>query len=90
MSEIKINLNELVKVKLTDLGKDIYCRWYDKLNARLGTVIYEPTFPEEDDKGYTYFQLWNFMEIYGKYMGMAKPNVIEPLEIIYELPKEEV
>ena len=89
MNEIKINLNEYVKVKLTDLGKDIYYRWYDELNARLGTVIYEPKFPKEDDKGYTYFQLWDFMEIYGKYIGMTKPNVIKPLEIIYEPPKEE-
>ena len=88
MSEVKINLNELVKVKLTDLGKDIYYHQYDELNARLGRVIYEPTFPEEDDKGYTYFQLWNFIEIYSKYIGISKPNVIEPLEIIYEPPKE--
>lgn len=89
MNEVKINLNELVKVKLTDLGKDIYYHQYDELNARLGRVIYEPIFPKEDDKGYTLFQLWNFMEIYGKYMRMTMSNVIEPLEIIYEL-KEEV
>ena len=90
MSEIKINLNEVVKVKLTDLGKDIYCRWYDKLMANYGRTIHEPKLPKEDDKGYTCFQLWNFMEIYGKYIGMANPNVIDPLGIIYELPKEEV
>jgi hypothetical protein len=29
------------------------------------------------------------MEIYGEHFGMAKPNVIEPLEIVYEPPKDE-
>ena len=87
MGEVKINLNELVKVKLTDLGKDIYYHQYDELNARLGTIIFKPAFAKEDDEGYTYFQLWNFMEVYGKHIGLSKPNVIDPLEIIYELPK---
>ena len=89
MSEIKINLNEVIKVKLTDLGKEIYYHQYDELNARLGIVICKPTFPKVDSEGYTHFQLWNFMEIYGKHIGMGLSNVIEPLEIIYELPKEE-
>ena len=33
--------------------------------------------------GYTEFQLWNFIELYGQHIGMCKPNVIEPLDIVY-------
>ena len=32
MNDIRINLNEAVKVKLTDLGKDIYYHQFDELN----------------------------------------------------------
>lgn len=89
MNEVRINLNEVIKVKLTDLGKDIYYHQFDELNRRRGRIVCEPSFPKEDAEGYTKFQLWNFMEIYGEHIGVAQPNVIEPLEIVYELPKEE-
>lgn len=69
---IRINLNEPIKVRLTEWGKEIYCRQYDS------------KFPKEDENGYTEFQLWCFMELYGEHMGMIMPNVIEPLEIVYE------
>lgn len=87
--EVKINLNELVKVRLTDLGKDIYYHRYDELFAKSGRTICKPTFPKEDEKGYTHFQLWEFIKIYGNHIGLLNPNVIEPLKIIYEPPKEE-
>ena len=89
MNEVRINLNEVVKVKLTDLGKDIYYHRFDKLNKRCGKIVCKPSFPKEDAKGYTKFQLWDFMETYGEHLGIAKPTVINPLEIVYELPKEE-
>ena len=73
MTEIKINLNEFIKVKLTGLGKDIYSHRY---NGEL--------FPKIDENGYTRFQLWDFIQLYGEHIGMAFPNVIEPIEIIYE------
>lgn len=81
---IRINLNESIKVKLTDWGKEIYYHQYDRINARFGKEIHKPEFPKEDENGYTKFQLWCFMELYGRYMGIISPNVIEPLEIIYE------
>lgn len=89
MNEVRINLNEVVKVKLTDLGKDIYYHQFDELNRRCGRIVCKPSFPKEDAEGYTKFQLWDFIETYGKHVGMAKPNVIEPLEIIYVPLKEE-
>ena len=81
---IRINLNEPIKVKLTDWGKEIYYHQYDRINEHLGKEIHKPEFPKEDENGYTEFQLWRFMELYGRYMGMVSKNVIEPLEIVYE------
>lgn len=79
-----INLNEPIKVKLTDWGKEIYYHQYDKTNKIVGREVCKPKFPKEDENGYTEFQLWCFIELYGMHMGMTMPNVIEPLEIVYE------
>ena len=81
---VRINLNELIKVKLTDWGKEIYYHQYDRTNQIAGREICKPKFPKEDENGYTEFQLWCFIELYGEHMGMTLPNVIEPLEIIYK------
>lgn len=81
---IRINLNEPIKVKLTDWGKEIYYHQYDRTNQIAGREICKPRFPREDENGYTEFQLWCFIELYGEHMGMTLPNVIEPLEIVYE------
>jgi hypothetical protein len=81
---MKINLNEFIKVTLTDYGKEVYYHQYDELNEcikRRGGRPLEPRFPKVDEEGKTKFQLWEFMELYGKHIGMAKPNVILPLEI---------
>ena len=81
---MRINLNDPVKVKLTDWGKEIYFHQYDRVNKAVGREICKPRFPKEDEFGYTEFQLWRFMELYGEHIGITLPNVIEPLEILYE------
>lgn len=81
---IRINLNEPIKVKLTDWGKEIYYHQYDRINQIYGREICKPSFPKEDENGYAEFQLWCFMELYGTHIGMTLPNVIEPIEIVYE------
>lgn len=81
---LRINLNEPIKVKLTDRGKEIYYHQYDGTNQIAGREICKPSFPKEDENGYTEFQLWRFIELYGTHIGMLLPNVIEPLEIVYE------
>ena len=81
---IRINLNEFIKVKLTDLGKDIYYHRYDVINKFAEREVIKPKYPKEDENGYTKFQLWDFIALYGLYIDAAMPNVIQPLEIIYE------
>ena len=82
MTEVSINLNDWIKVKLTDFGKMIYYHQYDNINKFMGKEFCKPKLPKVDEDGYTEFQLWCFMELYGNHMGMTLPNVIEPLEII--------
>ena len=80
----KINLNDTIKVKLTDYGKEIYYHQFDELNncfKRKGCKLIEPKMPEVDKEGKTRFQLWSFMEMYGNYIGLTKPNFIDPIEI---------
>ena len=81
---IRINLNEPIKVKLTEWGKEIYYHQYDRVNRIVGREIFKPKFPKEDENGYTEFQLWCFIKLYGGHIGMAMPNVIKPFEIVYE------
>ena len=81
----KINLNGRIKVKLTPLGVKIYYHQYDELNKKIkenGGTQLEPRMPEIDKDGFTEFTLWHFMELYGEHIGMCKPNVIEPLNIV--------
>lgn len=81
---IKINLNCLIKVKLTDYGKDIFYHQYDELNRYVihsGGYVIKPRSPDVDSEGYSQFQLWDFMRIYGKHMMLAAPNVIDPVNI---------
>ena len=83
----KLNLNETIKVRLTDHGKDIYYHRHDELNefikARGGKPL-QPHFPKVDKDGYTEFQLWIFMEIYGPHIGMCKPAVTQDLNLYIE------
>ena len=83
---MRLNLNDEIKVKLTEHGKDIYYHQYDRLNTALGREVCKPSYPKVDEDGYTTFQLWCFMELYGVHMGMTLPNVIEPLDIVFDEP----
>ena len=80
----KINLNDRIKVKLTPLGAEIYYHQYDDIHKDYPKMKkhLQSSLPKVDENGYTGFQLWHFMELYGEHIGMCKPNVITPLDII--------
>lgn len=80
--EFAVNLNDYVKVKPTDCGKEIYYHKNDKVNKIYGRRVIKPSFPRVDSEGYTKFQLWDFINIYGNYMDICDENVIDPLDII--------
>ena len=75
---LKINLNSPVLVKLTDHGKDVYYHQYDDLIAR-GIRGLTRAMPPADENGFTMFQLWHLIQLYGEHIGMALPNVFEDI-----------
>lgn len=60
------NLNEHIKVKLTERGKQIYNDYYN------GTMVVD-----YDEDGYATFQMWDFMRIFGGHMNIASELVCE-------------
>lgn len=70
----RLNLNSIIKVKLTDRGKDVFYHQYDSFR-----------YPDVDNEGYSKFQLWDFMHIYGHTFILGNVNeVIKPLDIFIE------
>lgn len=87
--KVKINLNEMVKVRLTQFGKDIYIHQYDEVLNKYPLLKISRPEIKVDENGYTKFILWEFIELYGPYMTIGGPEVIKPLEIIYEEEEED-
>lgn len=78
----KLNLNSTVRFRLNDYGKDIFYHRFDELNERIvarGGKPLEPGFPKVDEHGFSEFQLWDFIEIYGEYIGMGRREFWEDL-----------
>jgi hypothetical protein len=72
----------MVRVKLTDYGKDIFYHKNDELNQKIvnhGGKPLEPYFPRVDEFGFSEFQIWHFMNIYGKYFQMGFKDVLQDL-----------
>jgi hypothetical protein len=73
--ELKFNLNDWVKVKLTDKGKNIYYHQFDAINQTYEKQIIKPHYPELTEDGYYKTQLWCLMNLFGEhlYMGFDPP-----------------
>lgn len=84
----KINLNDTVKVKLTDRGKDIYYHQFDNLirdcHAVRVNIKIKRAYPKVDNDGFTKFQLHAFMNLYGEYLTIGSEPVIEGNDIYFE------
>lgn len=71
------NINDIIKVKLTDHGKDIYYHLYDTFNKQCGWEVIKPSWPRVDDDSFTEMQLWHFMYIFGPNLYNGCRAVIE-------------
>ncbi len=80
---IKFNINDIVKVKLNDKGREII----EKQNK-----LYKIKFPDldlshdikEDDEGYSKWQLWFLMKMFGNHIGLGIKMPFETELIIIE------
>lgn len=70
------NINSIVKVKLTELGKQVLEKEHNKFWSSRGILRDHPYKPPKEDKdGYVEFQLWSLMYQLGKYciLGCEPP-----------------
>jgi hypothetical protein len=79
-----LNLNRIVRVQLTDWGRDIDRARHEAIFA--DTRYKMDYIPHEEDKdGWSKWQLWHLMEVYGKYMGMCEQL---PFLLDIEIPEK--
>lgn len=72
---MKLNLNSIVKVKLTDEGNKILQEKIDLVHKHLPGVAFTLYKPDYD--GCIEFQLWEFMNLFGSYMSMTDDLIVE-------------
>ena len=69
---VKFNLNDEIRVKLTDLGYGILANDHNEIWFPGHVQRDADSFKEEADaEGYTAFQAWQFMEIFGPSTGVG-------------------
>ena len=87
-AKMKINLNDIIKVKLTDHGTEVWIDYYKNLIKDDSIADKRPyirnRWPDPDDDGYVSIQLWKFMQIFGEHLAMMDFPVILPAEIVVE------
>ena len=84
-SRLTVNVNSFIKVKLTDYGVSMYDKYIRNYCPGFLRKHGEMITPEIDKYGYSKFQLWEFMNIFGEYFYMANTNnVIYKNEIYIE------
>jgi hypothetical protein len=71
----QFNINEYVWVQLTAKGQQVYKEYY--LNLKL-PAEYMPGPKEKDADGYSKFQMWDLMAIFGESVHMVNFNT-EPV-----------
>ena len=76
----KININDEIKVKLTGYGKKKHCEHYIEYTPDIFST--DKIIPKVDKEGYTKYQLWEFMNIFGIHLYNGAKQVIENNEII--------
>ena len=79
------NINNTVKVKLTEVGKQMLEQDHNKFwssHGNLNEHPYKP--PKEDEDGYVEFQLWSLMYQLGKYHILGCELPIDTVILIDE------
>jgi len=60
----KFNINRNVKVKLTKVGRAVYNEYYTNSPVTPPKIV-------EDAEGYSEWQMWELMQIFGSHVGMG-------------------
>ena len=85
MSYVKHNINDSIKVRLTKEGVILYYKYYEDLCERMksygASYDYMPKL-KVDKEGYTEFQMWVFMEMFGQHFHLGIDGPIETTVLI--------
>ena len=81
MTEIRFNINNYIKAKLTKRGHEIHRANYARLFAGYLVEKYPYAPPAEDADGWSKWQAWDFMSTFGPHMGCGS-DVPASTEII--------
>lgn len=65
----KLNINDKVKVKMTEYGKQCLVRNYEKLSREVGTQVNPPS-KNGDQDGWSEWQLWHLIQEFGPHMAL--------------------
>ena len=68
---MNFNINDKVRVKLTDHGRT--CLERNHVEFWAGTALYAYSPPKEDADGWSEWQLWNLMHELGPHTSMGSP-----------------
>lgn len=72
------NINDYVRVRLTDFGRKVHRERFRKLNAQIplhADLEYTP--PKEDENGWSEWQMWCLIDTFGEHVGMCKEQPFE-------------
>jgi hypothetical protein len=75
---VKFNMNDIVRVKLTDKGKEIFLNLDKKIDKRIVDIIGFNVYGwriKED--GYVDMQMWEFMQVFGNHMKLGNDLPVE-------------
>jgi hypothetical protein len=82
---IQFNINNEVKVRLTLRGREIHKADYDGNFPEHLKEKYPYSPPEEDNDGFSKWQMWRLMNLFGPYLGLCEEN---PFDLTIRIPTE--
>lgn len=82
----KANINDYVWVRLTEEGHEIYNNYYKEINDMIPNYDVVTPKLDTDEFGYSRFQLWWFMQVFGKHfhIGFGGPCETEVYIEVHE------
>ncbi len=74
---IKFNMNDTVRVKLTDHGRRLHRKQFDDLRNKYPAISEMDYSLDETESGWSEWLLWDLMHTFGSEVCMGLPNVFE-------------
>lgn len=79
------NLNDRIKVKLNKWGFEIWKNDHERHNFIASETFETIKQRYTDDKGYSEFQTWDFMRIFGQHFTMGFNQPLEDMNVFVDV-----